>query len=134
MQLTAIHVFNGGIMGKLEKIVEKEDINNLDRMYRATFVALYKVPVNDYEYDTRRMGAYYTFKATNPKSVLLYARDILKKFNRVPSWSFSEFSLPNNTKELRLVDLIEVASENLLEKEISSEDVKTASKPHLQNY
>ena len=121
-------------MGKLEKIVEKEDINNLDRMYRATFIASYEVPVNDYGYDTRCMDSYCTFKATNPKSVLLYARDILKKFNRVPSWSFSEFSLPNNTKELRLVDLIEVASENLLEKEISSEDVKTASKPHLQNY
>ena len=121
-------------MGKLEKIVEKDDVNNSDRMYRATFVASYEVPVNDYGHDTRQKDAYYTFKAANSKSALQFAKNLLKKFNSAPYWRFSEFSLPNNTSGLRLVDLIEVASENLLEKEISSEDVKTAGKAHLQKY
>ncbi len=122
-------------MERLENIVNNRDISGTEKMYRANFKALYSVPANDFEYDTRNLESSYYFKASDQKAAVRIAENLLERFNDNPyTWNFSEITVPSNTKELTLLELIEVASENLLKAPVSNTDIKIRQNKSVQKY
>ena len=110
-------------MGKLENIVNKKDISSRSKIYRADFRVSYETPVNDFDYDTRHLNTSYFFEAKDNGDALNTAKNFLDRFNNETGCSL-ELNLPSGSKKLELMELIEVASRNLIDRPISNEDLK----------
>ncbi len=97
--------------------------------YLATYDAEYKVPCNDFEWEHRHVSLDYTFNANGHANALKKAKDVLKKFNEVASWSADmKLNLPSNMERLTLTRLLELADEDVLGRPISNEEIRSKQK------